>query len=426
VAEAPATEASADNAEAAPTVEVAPEEGPEGGTIMAFGTVSDELEFGVIFDRYREAFPHMQLEYSNLTSERFAELFTAIRNSGEQIDVMLLNGQDLRRYALAGELVDLTDVVTFQDRFREIGLSTYTVNDSLWALPWGNIGGFAIFYNRHALEEIGEAFPETYEDLVRIGELLREQGRDTFTHAGQNIYVWPVWFFSTYAQVTNGMSLEYTIDTLQGRRRFDDPEVVEALDLIFNFARDGLFIQGINSTDNDGSLANMITGRAAFALGLNWRNVRAVADPDMVEIGVGLLPFLTPDRAQPQYPGGSGMAIAIHSSVTPERLQNSLDFIEFITNDENIQWLANELDWMTPTNVGIYNQRPDPLIEHFAYHIAEHQVTYLDWYWPPEITRAFQEAIQAGVALHITAVEAAAQIQDEFDRLVAGGFEFVD
>jgi raffinose/stachyose/melibiose transport system substrate-binding protein len=338
-----------------------------------------------------------------------------------------MNGQDLSRYAVANELTDLTYVVPFVDRFRDVGINTYTINNRLWALPIGSIGGFAIFYNRTALNEIGEPFPETYADLVRVGALLEAQGRDTFTHAGQNIYLWPVWFFSTFDQVTNNRSLDFTIDTLQGRRRFDDPEYVQALDLIFQFARDGLFIEGINSTDGDGSTANMITGRAVFALGLfNWRTVMEAADPDVVEIGVGLLPFLTPERAQPTYPGGAGAAVAIHTTVTQPRLDASIEFLDFVSNNENIEWIATESNWMTPTNVGVYNQNPHPLVTHFSDYVAEHQVTYLDWYWPPEITRAFQEGIQAGVALHLTAEEVAQQIQEEFDRLVAAGFDFTD
>lgn len=50
--------------------------------------------------------------------------------------------------------------------------------------------------------------------------------------------------------------------------------------------------------------------------------------------------------------------------------------------------------------------------------------TYLDWYWPPEVTRAFQEGIQAGVAGNLTAAAVAKDIQSTFDGLVAGGYKF--
>ena len=51
-------------------------------------------------------------------------------------------------------------------------------------------------------------------------------------------------------------------------------------------------------------------------------------------------------------------------------------------------------------------------------------VTYLDWNWPPEVTRAFQEGIQGGVAGQVTAADAAASAQQALDQLVAKGYKF--
>jgi hypothetical protein len=51
-------------------------------------------------------------------------------------------------------------------------------------------------------------------------------------------------------------------------------------------------------------------------------------------------------------------------------------------------------------------------------------VTYLDWFWPPEITRAFQEGLQAGLAGRIKAEEMAKSVQATFDRLVSNGYSF--
>ena len=67
---------------------------------------------------------------------------------------MDLNGQDLRRYAVGGRLMDLSDL-PYLDRFREVGLRTYTMDDILWALPRGGVAGFIFFFNKMALETIG-------------------------------------------------------------------------------------------------------------------------------------------------------------------------------------------------------------------------------------------------------------------------------
>jgi raffinose/stachyose/melibiose transport system substrate-binding protein len=56
--------------------------------------------------------------------------------------------------------------------------------------------------------------------------------------------------------------------------------------------------------------------------------------------------------------------------------------------------------------------------------ISGNLVTYLDWNWPPEVTRAFQEGIQGGVAGQVTAADAAASAQQALDALVAKGYKF--
>ena len=66
----------------------------------------------------------------------------------------------------------------------------------------------------------------------------------------------------------------------------------------------------------------------------------------------------------------------------------------------------------------------DPLALKYATECAPNQTTYLDWYWPPEITRAFQENQQAIVAGSKKADEAAQDIQKTFDGLVKDGYKF--
>lgn len=396
------------------------------GHLVVLGCDSDQNELGEQWERFREAYPGITLDYSNLTSEKYTELVTAMKSAGEQIDVMFMNAQDLRRYATAGDLLDLSDL-SYKDRFRPVGIETFTINGKLWAVPRGSIGGFNVYYNKALLEKYGFEYPETYDELVTIGQALAADGIATVTHPGKNIYLWPVWFFSTYEQTTGGESLQYTIDTLVGRRKFTDPEVVEALDLIGQFNKDGLFIKGVNSTDGDGSLANIITARALMAITLDWRAVKkATEGSGEVELDVALLPYLTEDKVQPIYPGGPGTACSIYSGISEENLPLAHAFIEFITRDDQIAMSAAKWDWATTINANVPSPSEEPMIQKFDKEIAEHMVTYLDWYWPPEITRAFQEGIQAVADGQKDGATAAEEIQAVFDKLVAEGYTFVE
>jgi raffinose/stachyose/melibiose transport system substrate-binding protein len=51
-------------------------------------------------------------------------------------------------------------------------------------------------------------------------------------------------------------------------------------------------------------------------------------------------------------------------------------------------------------------------------------VTFLDWIWAPEITKEFQDGIQAVVGGKITAEAEMAKIQKIFDDIKAKGYDF--
>jgi ABC-type glycerol-3-phosphate transport system substrate-binding protein len=76
----------------------------------------------------------------------------------------------------------------------------------------------------------------------------------------------------------------------------------------------------------------------------------------------------------------------------------------------------------TNTNV---KASTDTLALKYAQVCADNQTTYLDWFWPPEITRAFQENQQSLVAGSKKPDQAAADIQKVLDGLYKNGYKFV-
>jgi len=412
---APAVPAPAAKATDAPKA-APPATGDYKGKFVVISVATDQRGEGKLGTMFEQANPGVQVTHVTFPSEKFVELYTAVKNTKEQVDILELNGQDLRRYATSGDLVDLSSIVTYKDRFRPVGLRTYTINDKLWALPWGGIGGFNIYYNKSILDKKGMTYPKTYAELVDIGKKLKPDGIAAYTHAGKNIYLWPVWFFTTYAQTSGNQSNEKTLKTLRGELKFTDPEVVAALAAIFKFAEDGLFIAGVNSQDSPASIANIVTNRAAFALGLDVNAVRD-ATPADVSLAADLLPkIVDKPEVKSQYPGGTGIALSIPVGVAPERRKLAESFLDFVTRDESMAVYrdTNKLAVLTTKLEG----SNDPLSKQVA-GLVDNLTTYLDWLWPPQITRAFQEGIQAGVAKQKNADEVASDIQKEFDKLVA-------
>jgi raffinose/stachyose/melibiose transport system substrate-binding protein len=370
-----------------------------------------------------EAHPGVKVEWRGLTSERYTELFAAAEVAGDQIDIMDLNGQDLRRYAVGGKLLDLSDI-PYKDRFREVGLVTYTIKGKLWALPRGGISGFPFLYNRKALEQVGFSDePKTYDDLLGVARELKRAGIAPFAHAGKNIYLWPVWQFFAHAQTSRNQPVENTFKTLAGDIKFTDPEHVQAMEILNAYARDGLFIDGVNGMDGDAAWIAFSKGTAAFWYEHSWR-IGLYREGDYPELDLSLMP---PVQSVPgtkrQLPGGTGSATCIYARIAPERRELAFSILDLMTSDKWVKWSNDEFKDPVSTNRNVQASE-DPIALKYASECADLQFVYLDWYWPPEVTRAFQENQQAIVAGTQKPLEAAQAIQRVLDELYKDGYEF--
>jgi raffinose/stachyose/melibiose transport system substrate-binding protein len=354
--------------------------------------------------------------------EKFVAMYTAAQTAGEQADLLNLNGQDLRRYATSNALMSFNSF-TYKDRFIPEALAPYGVNGQLWGLPAGAAGGFVVFTNRALLDKLGLSFPSTYEELKEVGDALRAKGFSAFTHPGKIIYMWPVWFFTTFAQTTGNHSIERTAEILSGKGKFTDPDVVEALDLVFQFSRDKLFSPGVFGLDFANAQSEFQTGKACFYLfhdsiakGLHD------AEGEQLKLDFILMPKLVKKEVLSQFPGGPGLVMAIPAKIDPARKDLALRLIDFLSSDDVNRESMQINGGAVPVNVKVepsdlpFYQKEKTMISRM--------VTYLDWFYPPEITTALQEGLQAGVAGRITAEALSKNLQAVLDRLTNGGYHF--
>jgi raffinose/stachyose/melibiose transport system substrate-binding protein len=373
---------------------------------------------------FEAAHPGVTVKDTQYPSETFVALFTAQQAAGQPADVLSLNGQDLRRYATNGTLVPLDSAGVDLGRFRQSALSTTQINGKTYALPTGSISGFPLFFNRKVLEKAGMDAPKTYEDFLALRDKLKPMGIKVFTHPGKVIYLWPVWFFTTFAQTSGDRSRERTIEILTGKGKFTDPDVVQALDLVFRFGKDGLVPREVLSMDTPQALADFSAGRAAF-----WMQHESVVNqinqdkPAGLDLDVMLMPKLVAQDVKSQYPGGPGAVLGINAKSDPDHQAAALAFIEFVTTDAADEAEVKFGNETVPVNKAV---RPvgGGVVEKLV-GLSPNLVTYLDWDWPPEITRSFQEGIQGGVVGQMSATDAAASAQRTLDKLVANGYKFL-
>jgi ABC-type glycerol-3-phosphate transport system substrate-binding protein len=268
----------------------------------------------------------------------------------------------LRRYAVGDKLVDLSDL-DYKDRFREVGLMTYTIGGKLWALPRGGISGFPFLYNKKILDAVGlTQEPETYTELLEVAQAIKDAGYAPFVHPGKNIYLWPIWQFWAYAQTSGNDPVEKTFKTLTGEMKFTDPEHVAALEILSKYTSDGMFIEGVNSLDNDSAWIALSQGKAAF-----WYHHSSVVGTyrggEFPELDLSLMPPLRSvedTTIKRMLPGGTGWATGIYAKIAPERLDLARQILDLMTTDEWVKFVNELAKDPVSTNVNV-QASDDPL-----------------------------------------------------------------
>jgi raffinose/stachyose/melibiose transport system substrate-binding protein len=423
-----ATTAPAADATTAPAATTAAASGDANAaaTLRMYGVYDNAPSRGLskLFEQYKEQKPNVDIQYQYFPNDKFVALFTAAQNSGEQIDMVISDGQFVRKFVAAGNFLPLDDV-PFKSRFSEFATNTSTLQGKLWAVPMSGGVSFPVFINGDVLESIGAKPPETYAELVALRDPLKEKGVSVITHPGKQIFFWPVWFFTTYAQTTKNQSLEKTIAMLQGNGKFTDPEVVQAMDLIFQYQRDGLFAPDIMSLDSTGSTTALATGKAAFWM---FADVLALGPlreqgPDM-KLDAALTPLLVDDASvKRQLPGAAVYQLAMWHTIQEANKAPALELMDFLTTDANDAALVEDAKLAIPVNKAVPGSSDE--VAKKVQGFGSLTVPFLDWYWPPEITTSFQENLQAGILGQKTAEEAGTDIQATWEKVQAAGFKFL-
>jgi raffinose/stachyose/melibiose transport system substrate-binding protein len=121
---------------------------------------------------------------------------------GEPIDIIACaanptNGTFIRR----GIVRDISaDIEPFRDRFDEAALAAYSIGDAVYGIPVSTMSTSSFFYNATMFEELGLEIPTSYEEFITLAADLREADVLPVLHQGATPWMWPMWYFETFAQ----------------------------------------------------------------------------------------------------------------------------------------------------------------------------------------------------------------------------------
>lgn len=362
-------------------------------------------------------------------SADFVQAFMVAANGGSPIDVLLLNGQDVR-YFMSNDLIQEMDGKPGSDRVTDAAIEQYTYNGKLYAIgaKGGNSSG--IYVNMDIINQYSGKVPETMQDLEELNQKLKADGLSLFAFGGGNKYMWPMWYFSCFGQTSDGKPIERTEEILTGKAKFTDEDSVEAFKAIETFAEEEMFQPGFNGTDSDGGKAVFVNGQAALFYGGTWETT-GFLEAGMDNLELHPFPVIKDGAASIQTGNASDGAYTIYSKIDPARQSAAEAFIDFMTSDETIESFresesADLRDYSRSScnkNVPLPDDT-DELTKTQQVFLETMTFTHPDWIYPPEITTALQDNLQSLTGLQITAEEAAEQMQAVMDELLENGYDY--
>jgi ABC-type glycerol-3-phosphate transport system substrate-binding protein len=180
--------------------------------------------------------------------------------------------------------------------------------------------------------------PKTVDELRRIAGELRERG--TIPLSFGNRERWPAGHVFSIA-ASNVLGREGLDDILYGDGRWDTPEVVRAIDIMFkDFVESGYYPKSPNAITYDRANTLFYSGEAAMLPTGTWLVSEIVQAVQDFEIGFFPFPSIDGSGIAPPVGVGAGLFVA-EDAKNPE---GAIKFLDYLQQDDTIRFAVEKFN----------------------------------------------------------------------------------
>jgi len=300
-------------------------------TIKVFSNLPDRkngqgLVEQLIIEDYMKENPHITIEVEALDEEAYKTKFKAYAMEGMP-DLVSVWGHPsfLNEVLEAGVLAELNKDDYKDYGFFEGSLEGFSKDGKLFGLP-RNSDIMGIYYNEKMFNDNGWELPKSYEELLILGETIKEAGIIPMAMDGGDGWPLAIWYSDMLMKITGGyadLALQSIADA-----SFTDPAFTEAAEYLAQASERGLWQNGYDSQDY-GTAMNLFTnGQAAMFYMGSWEASMAINEDIPQEIRDNIRVFTMPviDGGKGSETGilawnGGGYGISSNSQVEAEVLK---------------------------------------------------------------------------------------------------------
>lgn len=306
---------------------------PSGSSTLTLGTdIPERVE--LLVSEFEKANPGVKVEVVSSGGSDYEEFMRTRLAGGTAPDVIRVfpgaggNSMTVGTLVAAGAIADLSGE-SWVGELSESQKLLFSGSDGKVAAVPDGATALAPVWNDQALEAIGAAIPETYDELLALCATAKENGKVAMSLGQKDIFVAQLTPYTLAANLVNGPDPLFPQDMLEGKATFADSDWEEVFAKNLEMLDAGCFNEGPNGTSYDESMKLMGSGQALGQVTFADLTVQQEAAPEGTTFT--MTPFPS-DGGQAYMAIADSYGFAVNSKAKDADLAKK--FIEFAASAE--------------------------------------------------------------------------------------------
>jgi raffinose/stachyose/melibiose transport system substrate-binding protein len=287
-------------------------------------------------DRFEEQHPNIDLQREALQPDEVRKEIQSRLRSKEPPDVFAYDTGP----GFGGVLAEAGLLRPLENAYKEHGWDIYdwakqqaTYDGTVYGVP-DQVEEIIVFYNKDLVPEV----PHTLEELRQISDQLKGRGKIPLAFGNREQYPASHMFSSATSNVLGREGLD---SILYGDGRWDIPQVVEAIELMFrDFVESGYYPKSPNALTYDGANALFYSGEAAMNLTGTWLVSEIVQAVQEFDVGFFRFPSIEGSGISPPAGVGTGWFVAKDA----KNPQEAITFVDYLLQDDTARLTIEKLN----------------------------------------------------------------------------------
>ena len=309
--------------------------------------------FESVAEAYETANPGVTVDLQQVGDQPYKDKIRVLSAANELPDIYFSWAGDFaNKFVRAGLAADLTSVIgpdtEWGKTLAPAATDAFQYDGKYYGVPI-NLDGKYLAYNKAAFEKAGIAAPPaTLEELLTACDSLKAAGYTPIALGNQ--YGWPAIHYITQLNAFNVPAETLDADYNPATGAFTDPGYVTAIEQ-FKTISERCSEPGANGLSHEAAQAELLSGKAAmqYIESLEFKVLTADggASPEIAD-NWSFMRLPASAGAPGDKDALTGAPDGFLVNAASENTALAVDFLKFMTSQENAQKIVTDLGWLSP------------------------------------------------------------------------------